>query len=168
MMDYCIKTCLFAIEWSCIKYSLKHFLRAGCMFNNCTFRGKITFKNSNASILPNRLIIWSDYIFLSNIYIVTLVEIIKPLITSFIESICLKLFKILTKSLSCNSHYIQMEVFLDFFHDSRYTACIVEALCRPLSCRADIKKILRAAVESVEGVTCDLDSKLMSDRRKVE
>ena len=56
----------------------------------------------------------------------------------------------------------------DLLHDRRNAACIVEALCRPLSCRADIKKILRAAMESVEGVTCDLDSKLMSDRRKVE
>ena len=142
MMDYCIKTCLFAIEWSCIKYSLKHFLRAGCMFNNCTFRGKITFKNSNASILPNRLIIWSDYIFLSNIYIVTLVEIIKPLITSFIESICLKLFKILTKSLSCNSHYIKMKMALNFFHNCRNTACIIEYFCRPSSCWTYIKKIM--------------------------
>ena len=60
---------------------------ANARIENCTFRGKITFKNSNASILSNRLIVWSDYIFLGNIYIVALVEIIKPLITSFIESI---------------------------------------------------------------------------------
>ena len=47
-------------------------------------------------------------------------------------------------------------------------ACIIKALCRPLSCRADIKKILRAAVESVEGVACDLNPEFMGDRRKME
>ena len=146
MMNYCIKTCLFAIEWSCIKYCLKHFLRAGCMLNYCSLWGKITFKNSNASILSNRLIVWSDYIFLGNIYIVALVEIVKPLITSFIESICLKFFKILTKRLSCNSHYIKMEMFLNFFHNCWNTACIIEYFCWPSSCWTYIKKIMCTTV----------------------
>ena len=57
---------------------------------------------------------------------------------------------------------------LDLLHDGRNAACIIEHLCRPPSRRTYIQKIMGAPVETVEGISCDLDPKLMGNGRDMK
>ena len=168
MFQYCIQAFFLAVKRSCAKNGFKHFLRACSMFDHCTFRCQVSTKDCNTSICSDCFIIWTDNIFFCKIYIVSFVKFLKPLLTFLIESVVLQLFKVFTQSLACNCHDIQMEMLFDLFHDCRYTACIVETFCRPASCRTNIQKISCISVESVEGVSCDLNAKFMSNCRKMK
>ena len=97
-----------------------------------------------------------------------MIKFLQPFITFFIETVSLQLFQIFSKSFSCDSHYIQMQMLFDFFHDCRYAACIIEALCRPSSCRTDIQKISGISVKTIKGISCDIYTKLMSNCRNMK
>ena len=61
-----------------------------------------------------------------------------------------------------------MQHILDFFHNGRNAACIVEELCRPLSCGTDVQQIMCASVESVKGIAVDLNAEFPCNSREVE
>ena len=59
-------------------------------------------------------------------------------------------------------------MLFDLFHDCRYTTCIIEALCRPATCRTYIQKISCISVQLVKCITSDLNAKFMSDCRNMK
>ena len=61
-----------------------------------------------------------------------------------------------------------MEHGLDFLHDGRDAACIIEKLCGPFACGADIQEIVGAAVHPVKGVRIDFQAELMGHCRDVQ
>ena len=94
MFQDCIQTFFFAVKWSCAENRFKHFLRACSVFDHGTFRSKVSTKDCNASICSDCFVIWTDDVFLRNIYIVTFVKLLKPFITFFIESVVLQFFQV--------------------------------------------------------------------------
>ena len=168
MLQNCIQTLLFTVERSCTENGFKHFLRACGVLDHSTLRCKVSTKNCDTSICSDCLVIRTDDIFLCKAYIVTFIKFLKPFVTFLIKSVVFQLLKVFSESLSCNCHYIQMEMFLDLLHDRRYTTCIIEALSRPASCRTYIQKVSCISVQSVKGITCDLNTKLMCNRRHVK
>ena len=138
------------------------------MFDHSSLRCKVSTENSDASVGSDRLVIWTDDIFLCKVYIVTFVKFLKPFVAFLIKSVVLQLLKVFSESLSCNCHHIQMEMFFDFLHDRRYTTCIIEALSRPASCRTYIQKISGISVQSVKGISGNLNTKFMCNCRKMK
>ena len=69
MLQNCIQTLLFTVERSCAENRFKHFLRACSVFDHGTFRSKVSTKDCNASICSDCFVIWTDDVFLRNIYI---------------------------------------------------------------------------------------------------
>ena len=168
MLQNCIQTFFFAVKWSCAENGFKHFLRACSVFDHSTFRSKVSTENCDTSICSDCFVIWTDNVFLCNIYIVTFVKFLKPFITFFIESVILQFFQVFSQCLSGNCHDIQVEMLFDLLHDCRYTTCIVEALCRPASCRTYIQKISCISVQLIKCITCDFNAKLMGNCRKMK
>ena len=56
----------------------------------------------------------------------------------------------------------------DLLHNCRHTACIVEYLSRPAPCRTDIQQIVCAPVQPVKGISGNLNTKFMCQRRKMQ
>ena len=168
MVEHGVQTFLFAVEGASAEHSLEHLLRAGGVFDDRALRGKVALQDGDAAVGADGVGSRADDVGAGQLDAAAGIRLVQQLLAVLVEAVRLQLVQILAQRLAGDSHHVQMQHGLDLFHHAGHAACIVEALCRPLSCRADIKKILRAAVESVEGVTCDLDSKLMSDRRKVE
>ena len=168
MFQNSIQTFFFTVKWSCAENRFKHFLRACSVFDHGTFRSKVSTKDCDTSICSDGFVIWTDDVFLRNIYMATFVKLLKPFITFFIESVILQFFQVFSQCLSGNSHDIQVKMLFDLFHDCRYTTCIIEALCRPATCRTYIQKISCISVQLVKCITGDLNAKLMSDCRKMK
>ena len=61
-----------------------------------------------------------------------------------------------------------MEHGLDLLHHCRNAACIVEELCRPLACGADIQKVMSPPMHPVKGICINLDTQLMGHGRNME
>ena len=146
----------------------KHVLGAGGVLDDAAFRSQIALQDGDAAVGALGVVEAVDDVLAADRAGKTGGLFGQDGVAVLVEAVLFQLLQILAQRLAGDGHHVQMQHGLDLFHHAGHAACIVEALCRPLSCRADIKKILRAAMESVEGVTCDLDSKLMSDRRKVE
>ncbi len=107
-------------------------------------------------------------IFLLNVCPASFICFVKPFLASVIEAVLLELFQIFAKRLSCDGHYIKVKHALDFLHDRRNAACIIEELGRILACRTHIQKIVSAAVKPVKRIACDCNAEFMRYCRNVK
>ena len=147
---------------------MEHFFRAGRVLDDGSLRRKVSAQNSDAAVRSDRLVIRADNIFFCNRSSIPLIEFCEPSAALLIKSIFTKFRQIFTQCLSGHRHHIEMQMIFDFFHNRRNAARIIEALCRPSSCRADIEQIPRIAVQTIECVAGDLDAELMRNGRDVQ
>ena len=70
--------------------------------------------------------------------------------------------------LTRHGHHVQMQILPYLFHDRRHAARIVEALRRPPARRTHIQKISGVPVQSVEGISRNLQPEFMRDGRNMQ
>ena len=167
-MKHCIQTLFLTVKGSCVQNCPEHFLWTCSVLDHCSLRSQISSENGNASVRSDGIIIRTDNILSGKIYIVASVKFVKPSLTFFIETVSSEFLQVFTKGFACNSHNVQMQMLLNFFHNCRNTSCIVEALCRPPTGRTYIQKITGISVQPVKGISCDLNAKLMGNGRNMK
>ena len=138
------------------------------MLDNGAFRCQISTKNRNTSICSDCLIVWSYNIPFFQRNTISCIKFLQPFIASFVKSVFLQFFQIFSQGFSCHCHYIQMETGFDLLHDGWHAACIIEALCRPASCRTYIQKIMCISVQPVKCISCYLNTIFVRNCRNMQ
>ena len=138
------------------------------MLDHSPLRRQITPQDGDAAVCSQCLIKRSYNILSGQRNMIPLIKLLQPLLTPLIETVSFQLIQILAQRLTRHGHHVQMQILPYLFHDRRHTARIVEALRRPAARRTHIQKISGVPVQSVEGISRNLQPEFMRDGRNMQ
>ncbi len=168
MVEDRIDALFLAVEGAGGQDGLEHLLRGGGVLDDGALGGQVALQDCDGTVGADGLVVGADDVFFCQMNTAGCICLVKPFLAALIEAVCPELLKVLAERFAGDGHDIKMKDVLYLLHDRRNAACIVEEFCRPAARRAEIKQVVGAAVQAVEGLAGDFNAVLVGDRREMQ